>query len=1145
MRRIFTILAIGLLSFTPVRLFNATTQTLPFTQNWTTTTLITTNDDWTGVPGIMGYRGDDITSATGVDPQTLLGEGTITVDVNANRNDPNTFTTGGVTEFDGIADPVVALTGSGTADAPNIIIYLNTTGLQSINVGYNLRDIDGSIDNAVQPVALQYRVGSTGNFTNVAAGFVADASSGPSLATLVTPVSAVLPAACDNQAEVQVRIITTNAAGNDEWIGIDDISITGTPGTFNSANSNIIYNTGFVAPSNIDYTLYQAPNITDINSIEVAQFTIQDGGGIADGDALGTTLTNVIMGLTNFANVRRVAIYDGTTELAEVAGATSVSFSGLSLVAPDDGSKTFSVRVTFNTAVTDNQQFVFTITSATADPAGSTFAAGNAGGAASSSVGDNNRIEVTGDRLAYVQNTTSPTGLNVAMAPAVALSANDANANRDLDFVEQVRITSTGTLTGSPVDIAAVAGLVTFPTLTHSVLGTGLTLNAERTTTLDWDVVSNPFDIIAASSATDYFRSLVTGNWNTAATWESSPDNLVWQAATLVPDFNANTVYIRNGHTVTASTAITIDQVEIESGGILLSQMPVSTGITFNNGTGDDMFVRTGGMYQVISTDDYTVYNVVSAGGTIHIQAGGIIRIGNGLSIAGSGHNAFAITSATYIWDNGSIFDWNTLSSPGTTGVTFFPDAGAAVIPVWRFTVAPTAGFGGGTALTVNGVLEANDDVIFSGNSNKVFRNGITGSASVTQAASTGKMIINGTTAVLGGIGVINPNANGLDIGTTTNVTLSSAKTINGNIALLANSFVALGAFDLTVTGTISGGSTTSYIRTNGLGSLILNNITALRDAPIGNSTYNPLVITNSSGHNWTLRVEDVLPTVIDPIFAANADKALMRIWHITPSTIPTLTGADIIFQYDETDLTQLGPSFVPGANVQVWRLQGTDWIAASVTQIPGGVPTARVPFITNWSLYSQFAISNFDGPLPIKLISFNAIKINNGQAKLDWELAVCCSPDAQFEVERSADARNFTAFATVSGSATNRFYLYNDTRLGKGITYYRLKMTDEEGKVSYSKVVAIVNDNSGLVITNVAPNPVSDRALLTLSAGKAGTVSFEIYNLAGLVVKRWTGTVAEGTNSIPVQVDELAAGVYQVQATGQNAKAVVRFIKY
>ena len=203
-------------------------QSLPFSQNWTNIGLITLSDDWSGVPGVVGFRGDGLTGGTGVDPQTVVAE-SIVVDVNANQTAPNTFTTGGVSEFE-ITNPVVALQGSGTARAPYIQLHVNTTGLNTINVAYNLRDIDGSTDNSVQPVALQFRVGTAGSFTNVPAGFVADASTGPSLATLVTPVSATLPVAAENQSIVQIRIITTDAVGSDEWIGIDDISVTGMGG---------------------------------------------------------------------------------------------------------------------------------------------------------------------------------------------------------------------------------------------------------------------------------------------------------------------------------------------------------------------------------------------------------------------------------------------------------------------------------------------------------------------------------------------------------------------------------------------------------------------------------------------------------------------------------------------------------------------------------------------------------------------------------------------------------------------------------------------------------------------------------------------------------------------------------------------------
>lgn len=202
-----------------------TPQTIPFSQDWSDTTLIAVSDDWSGVAGITGYRGDDLTLVTATDPQTLLLDGGLIVDVNANQTTPNTFTTGGVTEFS-LSDPVVAMQGSGTADAPYLLLSLDATSMFNIQVSYNLRDIDGSTDNSVQPFALHYRVGTSGDFTNIPAGFVADASSGPSLATLVTPVSVTLPALAENQPIIQLRIMTTNAAGNDELIGVDDISVT-------------------------------------------------------------------------------------------------------------------------------------------------------------------------------------------------------------------------------------------------------------------------------------------------------------------------------------------------------------------------------------------------------------------------------------------------------------------------------------------------------------------------------------------------------------------------------------------------------------------------------------------------------------------------------------------------------------------------------------------------------------------------------------------------------------------------------------------------------------------------------------------------------------------------------------------------------
>lgn len=268
-----------------------TPQTLPFSQDWTAD-LITTNDDWSTVPGIVGFRGDDMTPGTGTDPRTLLAEfglpaGAV-IDVNINQTLPDTFATGGVAEFE-IANRVVALNGSGTGDAPYIVLYLNTTAQNNIRVSYNARDLDASADNAIQQIATQYRVGNTGNFINVPGGYIADATTGGT-ATQVTAVAVTLPAAANNQPEVQVRIMTTNAAGNDEWVGIDDISVTAvaSPATANAAvdfNGDLKTDFSVVRGSGVN----RAEDELDGVSGPFTWYTLLNGPGTVTGTTWGFT----------------------------------------------------------------------------------------------------------------------------------------------------------------------------------------------------------------------------------------------------------------------------------------------------------------------------------------------------------------------------------------------------------------------------------------------------------------------------------------------------------------------------------------------------------------------------------------------------------------------------------------------------------------------------------------------------------------------------------------------------------------------------------------------------------------------------------------------------------------------------------------
>ena len=242
---LIAILAVGVLQFAGTETVSAnnTPQILPFTQNWTNVGLISVDDDWGAVPGIIGYRGDDLSTVIGADLQTVVANGSATpVDVNANRSDPDVFASGGVTEFDGIPNPVVAFQGSATADVPHLVIHLNTTGRSNIQVAYNARDIDnGTGADSIQQINTQFRVGGSGDYQNVTGGYIADASAAGG-ATLVTPVNVTLPASANNQSLVEVRIMTINAIGGDEFIGIDDINITGTGGPVVAVDAPVDFN---------------------------------------------------------------------------------------------------------------------------------------------------------------------------------------------------------------------------------------------------------------------------------------------------------------------------------------------------------------------------------------------------------------------------------------------------------------------------------------------------------------------------------------------------------------------------------------------------------------------------------------------------------------------------------------------------------------------------------------------------------------------------------------------------------------------------------------------------------------------------------------------------------------------------------------
>lgn len=221
--------------------FNMTSGNLNFSVNSSTVNQITTNDDWSGVSSVEGYMGQNLTATHGVNPANVLNTEFANNqlpnsprNVAANKGNPSAFNAGGLAEFDTGTYLAIGFQGNVQAN-PYLVFYLNTTGRLNVVIGYRVQDIDSGSNDAVSPIALQYRVGETGLFTNLPAGYIADATDG-GVAGRTTNISVTLPAAANNQPKVQVRVITTNAANSagsstpDEWIGVNNVVVSSSAG---------------------------------------------------------------------------------------------------------------------------------------------------------------------------------------------------------------------------------------------------------------------------------------------------------------------------------------------------------------------------------------------------------------------------------------------------------------------------------------------------------------------------------------------------------------------------------------------------------------------------------------------------------------------------------------------------------------------------------------------------------------------------------------------------------------------------------------------------------------------------------------------------------------------------------------------------
>lgn len=190
-----------------------------FLQDWSDTNLIS-GVGWSGVPSITGGTLGSVDAS--VDLRDLTGR-----EVPSNGVSPNWSILpngNGVLEFE-IADPTIVLRPS--AESGTVVglgLYLDTSGCEDIRLQFDIRDVDPAArPEGDQQLIVQYRVGSSGAWSNLEGGYFPDVSTsgaGPTVSVDLT-----LPPDANDEPQVQIRILTAGGNSVSEWIGIDNIRV--------------------------------------------------------------------------------------------------------------------------------------------------------------------------------------------------------------------------------------------------------------------------------------------------------------------------------------------------------------------------------------------------------------------------------------------------------------------------------------------------------------------------------------------------------------------------------------------------------------------------------------------------------------------------------------------------------------------------------------------------------------------------------------------------------------------------------------------------------------------------------------------------------------------------------------------------------
>lgn len=681
--------------------------------------------------------------------------------------------------------------------------------------------------------------------------------------------------------------------------------------------------------------------------------------------------------------------------------------------------------------------------------------------------------------------------------------------------------------------------------------------------------------------------SVADGNWNNTAVWATRSGG---PAGATVPN-NTKRVIIEAGKRVDVNTAgaalklmlgnngtgtldfnATTNSITVGSEGILI------TNNSDVEGTNSSAILRTTGDIFVDSDISTEVADGVTASTFVLLRETNANKIISGTgTVTNFTNNASSIVTGNLTVKqsfSGStpVINAGTLSLKGTAAqignnmidaVTVAPntieynnaivnfDFSAESANYYNLILSGTSTKRPAAAWTVNGNLILNtgvtldqdafdNDIVVKGNwvnLGATFLPSTTSTTEVTFDGTSEQRITSGGSA-FGNVIVNNSSSTGLvlldemNIGSGRKLTLS-----DGNIFLGNNSLVLKGT-----NVNIASVSSAGFIVTNGTGTLGIEAMTGSRTFPVGSqgtsTEYTPVIVDNTGGTSDRYDVR-----VCDNIYQDGncsggtilTTRAINKTWNISES-VAGGSSVDLTLQWNASHEL---PAF-DRATSFISHYTGGTWVQQqAVGAVSGSGPYTRT-VINQTGTFSPFGVASAGSPLPIELLGFNAA-LHNDSVLIDWTTASEKNND-YFVVERTLNGSSFTEIATVKGAGNSDgllSYSTVDNEPLSGISYYRLKQVDYDGRFSYSGLVQIrYEKNSDGLSFILYPNPASDKAYLSFyNVSKGEDIIVSVYDMAGKIIYSKTVLIEnKDGNFLSIDLSEnFPPGIYMVGANSGN----------